>query len=167
MVSNSYSSDINLIDRELSSHLASAVGNKEFDKIRKEFLEGFEIGWKFTKAEAGNPKSKFYERLLDGEVIKMVEYELKRNPRDCGMAFGIVVSSLRNNPSYIFTMPESLRIYLHFFEAVAGKRADFKKFLYEVAAELKRTSNYTIREWNGGQKGEYLAFLASLMQIVG
>lgn len=166
MDTGKYSRDINEIDEVLSSYIASQVGSEDFDRIRKEFLKGFEIGWKFTRAQSGKPNSELFAKIQNKQVTKMVGYGLKDKPYECGMAFGIVVSSLRNNPYYIFATPVSLHVYTKFFEIVATKKSEFKKYLYDITIELQRNATYISRDWNENQKSTYLRFLARLFEIV-
>jgi len=134
--------------------LEAKLTDEEKERIKREFLKGFEEGWKDTKSSEGKwgRRGRYMGELSVGLGMDYLNVDIYREPRKFGIGFGALVGTLKFQPKFIVSRPH---ITDHFFNYV--------KFLKQHQPTYYQMIEKRLKRWNQNMK-EHLGELSKAEQ---
>ena len=157
--------DINESEMLIENDL-SALDEKEKEKIKFEFLRGFEKTWKGVKRHPYLSimrylKFPFIFISINFSILGNLKLDLRQHPYEFGEAFGYLVAVLKYKPEEIVSNKDIVDKYVQAINFLKGKPKYYtliKKRLGQWNSKIKNMFNELSQE----QKEAYSYFIKSV-----
>lgn len=159
--------EINEADRLISGELeekvqaqSRAISEQERKRLRLEFLEGFEKGWKWAKNEySTDPGTR--SMITSGDLMRYLRTDTDKNIKDFAYGLGLLVGYFRHLPTVVIGITQ-----VSWFEKYVNALKDKPEYYKFIVKRVRRwTKVIQTKYWSGlgeDDKRRYLKFIKSV-----
>lgn len=155
-----------LIEEELKKKKelqAREDAEKEKKRIRLEFLEGFEEGWKKTKRSGKNSQEyqTIFELVRADKLLGYLSADINKNLKEFAYGFGLLVGIFKHHPMMVIDIA-TVQWFIKCVNILENKPSYHKFIEKRIKIWNKRIKSEWWPNINNGDKNRYLLFIKSV-----